>query len=136
MAFPRVEALSDEYVGRIVLLTDRTNEEPDRSAVADCSFSSWPPDDITLWEGIVVEWRNRGGTDILTGGPQVRAERLAQRQRIFVPDGAVSIELGTPFIINAKVDCPGEFVGVTATRVPGIRIITRGEEDIEGGPQE
>lgn len=131
MAFREPASLSDDYVRRVILLTDRHRESPDMAGVADCAFSNWPPDRLTLWEGLIVEWQNRGFGEILTADPEVRAERLVET-RIVVDEQETPIELGTPFIVGERIECPGEYVGVNASEVPGLRIKTPPSVDTDG----
>lgn len=132
MAFEEPAKLSDDYVRRVVLLTDRMpDEQPDMPALRECSFSNWPPDELLVWEGLVIEWQNEGFGEILTGNAQVRAERMAEL-RIVVDEQEEPVELGTPFIVNNRIECPEGYVGVTASEVPGLRITTPPDLDVEG----
>lgn len=125
IAFEEPERLSDNWRQRILLLTDRTNDDPDVSDVDNCEFSNWPPDRLTIWEGIIVDVRDIGDVAGFFGAnPTVRAEKLVERNRIFVDEQRTPVELGTPFVISGVVDCPGEYLGVTATQIPGINIKT------------
>lgn len=97
------------------------------SEVDACAFSSWPPERLTIWEGIVVDWENAAGDfgfGLMTGQPTIRANRLVEVDRIFVDEQDTPVELGTPYIVNGVLECPGEYRGLTATKIP----------DIETGP--
>lgn len=125
IAFRRPDQLSDDYSRRILLLTDRTNENPDVSEVEACAFSNWPTENLTIWEGIVVDAKNPDEIVGLFGqNPTIRAQKLVERKRIFVDERRSPVELGTPFIISDTVDCPGEWIGVEAAQLPGINIKT------------
>lgn len=135
MALQYPERLGDEIRRKIVLLTDRTDEDPDVSEVETCGFSNWPPDELTLWEGLLVEWEPLADAavnfeDIVELGgffganPNVRAQQLVERQKIFVDEQETPVDLGTPYIVNGIQECPGEYLGLTATQIPGIDIKT------------
>ncbi|MFC4449633.1 hypothetical protein [Halorussus aquaticus] len=135
MALRYPERLGDEIRRKIVLLTDRTDDDPDVSEVDTCGFSNWPPERLTVWEGILVEWEpladavvNFADVGELGGffgaNPEVRAEQLVERERIFVDEQDTPVDLGTPYIVNGIQECPGEFLGLTATQLPGIDIRT------------
>lgn len=123
MAFKYPERLGEHLRRKIVLMTDRTDDDPDVSEIDTCEFSNWPTDDINIWEGIIVEWE--GPIQGFFGvNPDVRAQQLVQRKKILVDDQRSPIELGTPYIINGIKQCPDDYVGVTATKIPGIDIKT------------
>lgn len=122
MVFRKPEALSDDYVRRIVMIADPTRRNVDPSKVEGCGFDSWPPDTLNAYEGVVVEWENDGGfVDLLTERPRVRAQRMVQREML-VPATGTDIRPGTPFIVGNAVDCPSNYVGVLANRIPGLRV--------------
>ncbi|WP_137284796.1 hypothetical protein [Halorussus salinisoli] len=125
IAFEEPDRLSDDWRQRPLLLTDRTNDDPDVSDVDGCAFSNWPPEKMTIWEGIVVDVKDIDDVAGFFGAdPTVRAEKLVERKRIFVDEQRTPVPLGTTFVISGVVDCPGEYLGVTATQIPGIRIKT------------
>lgn len=112
---------------KIVLLTDRTNDDPDVSEVDACGFSNWPPDRLTIWEGIIVDWENAAADfsfSVSRGLPTVRANRLVEREKIFVDEQETPVELGTAYIVSGVEECPGEYQGLTATQLPGVDIKT------------
>jgi hypothetical protein len=123
MAFDYPERLGEDLRRKIILLTDKTNDDPDVSEVDSCAFANWPTDELTIWEGIIVEWE--GPVDGFFGrNPNVRAQQLVQRKQIFVDEKDTPPELGTPYIISGLVDCQTGFAGVRATQIPGIDIKT------------
>lgn len=125
MAFHRTPELGGGYPGKILLLTDRTTRNPDVSEVDGCGFADWPTDDLTIWEGIVFDVRNAAGTAGFYGdNPTVRAQTQVKRDAIYVDERRTPVPLGTTYIVNGVVECPGEFVGVTAEQIPGVRIRT------------
>lgn len=123
MAFDYPERLDANLRGEIILLTDKTNDDPDVSEVDGCQFANWPTDKLTIWEGIIIEWE--GPVEGFFGrNPNVRAQQLVQRKQIYVDEKDTPPELGTPYIVSSLVDCPREFAGVRATQIPGIDIKT------------
>jgi hypothetical protein len=129
MALRYPERLEGGPRRKIVLLTDRTNDDPDVSEVDGCGFSNWPPDRLTIWEGIIVDWENAAGDlgfsfPVSGSQPTVRANRLVERDKIFLDEQETPVPLGTPFIVNGVEECPGEYRGLTATQIPGIDIKT------------
>lgn len=135
MALKYPERLGDQIRRKLILLTDRTQDDPDVSEVDACAFSNWPPDRLTIWEGILIEWEpvadavSNFGDIVETGGffgvnPNVRAQQLVEREKIFVDEQQTPVELGTPYIVSGIEDCPGEYLGLTATQIPGIDIRT------------
>lgn len=133
IAFRRPETLSPDYTRRILLLTDRTNENPDVSDVAECAFGNWPTENMTIWEGIVVDAKNPDEIVGLFGQtPTIRAQKLVERKRIFVDERRTPVELGTPFIISRVVNCPGDWLGVEAAQLPGINIKTESGVSTQG----
>jgi hypothetical protein len=113
--------------GKIVLLTDRTDDDPEVTEVAGCGFANWPPDRLTVWEGIVVDWANAAGDfgfGAVRGEPTVRANRLVERETIFVDEQGTPVELGTAFVVSGVSECPGAYQGLTATQLPGVQIRT------------
>jgi hypothetical protein len=123
MAFDYPERLGESLRRKIVLLTDKTDDDPDVSEVDTCEFANWPPDKLTLWEGILVEWDGAAG-GFFGRNPDVRAEQLVERKKIFVDEQETPPELGTPYIVSGLVECPEGLAGVTATQIPGIDIKT------------
>lgn len=112
---------------KILLLTDRTNDDPDVSEVSACNFTNWPPDELTIWEGIVVDWENAAGDfgfSIARGRPTVRANRLVKREKIYVDEQESPVELGTSYIVSGVERCPGEYRGLRVTQIPRINIKT------------
>ena len=133
MTFRKSGRLDEEYVRKIVLLTDRKNENPDVSEVADCTFDDWPTDRLTLWEGIIVDWKNAGRSIGFYGGnPTVEATQLIERNDMYLDQKSTPVRLGTAYIIDSVTDCPGEFVGVNAVQLPGIQIETGPGESTQG----
>lgn len=133
MAFRKSGRLDEEYVRKIVLLTDRKKADPDRSEVAGCAFDDWPTDQLVLWEGIIVDWKNAGRSVGFYGGnPTVEATQLIERNNMYLDQKPTPMELGTPYIIDSVTDCPGEFVGVNAARIPGVEIQTGPGESTQG----
>lgn len=129
------QRLPGEIRRKILLLTDRTDDDPDVSEVETCGFSNWPPERLTIWEGILVEWEPLADAvvnfeDVVELGgffganPNVRAEQLVERQKIFVDEQETPVGLGTPYIVNGVQECPGDYLGLTATRIRGIDIRT------------
>jgi hypothetical protein len=133
MAFRKSGRLDEEYVRKIVLLTDRKNENPDVSEVAGCAFDDWPTDRLTLWEGIIVDWKNAGRSVGFYGGnPTVEATQLIERNDMYLDQKSTPVRLGTPYIIDSVTDCPGQFVGVNAAQIPSIQIKTGPGESTQG----
>jgi hypothetical protein len=133
MAFNYPERLNASLVRKIILLTDKTSEDPDVSEVDGCEFSNWPPERLTVWEGIIVEWEGALQGFFRTTTPEVRAEQLVERKQIYVDEQDTPPELGTPYIVNRLESCPGETAGVTATQIPGIDIKTGPDVSTGGG---
>jgi hypothetical protein len=132
MAFDYPERLGEDLRRKILLLTDRTDDDPDVSEVDSCEFANWPPDKLTIWEGILVEWE--GPVEGFFGrNPDVRAQQLVERKQIFVDEQDTPPELGTPYIISGLVDCPTGFADVRATQIPGIDIKTGPDVSTGGG---
>lgn len=135
VALPYPERLDGGPVRKILLLTDRTDDDPDVSEVDACGFSNWPTEALTVWEGIVVDWENAVGDlgfGTSRGTPTVRANRLVEIETIYVDEQATPVELGTAYIVNGVVDCPGEFRGLTAEQLPGVQIRTGPGVSTEG----
>lgn len=129
VAFRRTPELGENYRRKILLLTDRTTRDPNVDAVEGCGFSDWPTDALTIWEGIVFDWKNAAGTVGFYGDdPTVKAQEMAKRNTIYVDEKANPVPLGTAYIVNGVEECPGEFVGVTATQIPGVQIKTPSDE--------
>lgn len=129
MAFRRTPKLGENYRRKILLLTDRTTRDPDVSEVEGCSFSDWPTDALTIWEGIVFDWKNAAGTVGFYGdNPTVKAQAKVKRNTIYVDEKDTPVPLGTAYIVGGVVDCPGEFVGVTPSQIPGVQIKTPSDE--------
>lgn len=123
MAFRRADELSGDYRNRIILVTDPTKETevqvPDR--LADCQFDSetWRPDNVAQYQGLVIEWESSGSITVV-GDQPVNPEAAVNRE-LFVQGTNPPIEPGTPFIIGTTIDCPGDYVGVLANRIPAVR---------------
>lgn len=127
MALRYPERLDGGPRRKILLLTDRTDDDPDVSEVETCNFANWPPDELTIWEGIIVDWENATadfGFSIAGGKPTVRANRLVKREKIFVDEQKSPVELGTSYIVNGVEGCPGEYRGLRVTQLPRINIKT------------
>ncbi|NEU55804.1 hypothetical protein [Halorussus sp. MSC15.2] len=132
MVFPYPERLGGDLRQKIIIMTDRKDTRPDSledvnvDAVDNCNFSGqWPPEQLNVWEGIIVDWANAGRmVGFFGGNPTVEATQLVERNSIFVENQPTNIPLGTTFIVNSVDKCPGDLVGVEATKVPGIEIQT------------
>ncbi|MFC4447644.1 hypothetical protein [Halorussus aquaticus] len=132
MVFPFPERLDGDLRRKIIIMTDRKDTRPDSledvnvDAVDNCNFSGdWPPAELNVWEGIIVDWKNAGRMVGFYGGnPTVEATQLVERNTIFVENQPTNIPLGTPFIVDTVDKCPGDLVGVEATKVPGIEVQT------------
>ena len=132
MVFPYPERLGGNLRRKIVLVTDRKDTRPDQlegvdqNEVGRCNFSGeWPPQNLNVWEGILVDWKNAGSMVGFYGSnPTVEATQLVERNTIFVEGQPSDVPLGTPFIVNSVDKCPGDLVGVETTKVPGIEIKT------------
>ncbi len=112
---------------KILLMTDRDEEDPDVSEVAGCAFADWPPTDVGVWEGIIVDWESAAGDlrSMFSGArPVVRANRLIELDTIYVDEQDSPVPLGTPFVANRVEECPGEWIGLNATQIPGVEIRT------------
>ena len=132
MVFPYPERLDGNLRQKIIIMTDRKDTRPDSlqgvnvDAVDNCNFSGgWPPEQLNVWEGIIVDWKNAGRMAGFFGAnPTVRAEQLVERNTIFVEEQPTDIPLGTTFVVSSVDKCPGDLVGVEARKIPGVRIIT------------
>ncbi|WP_135853830.1 hypothetical protein [Halorussus salinus] len=117
---------------KLIIMTDRKDRTPDQiqgineEAVAQCNFGDeWPPENLNIWEGILVDWKNAGRTVGFYGrNPTVRATQLVERDTIFVDAQPSDIPLGTPFVISRTNRCPDGLLGVEAIKVPGIDVKT------------
>lgn len=119
---------ASDLVGKIILVTDRQDKYPDQldideDRVADC-IDGWAADELEEWEAIVVDWRN--ASQFIGGGvpERVRATQLVELSSLVANPRPDPIPLGTPFLVGAAQECPGDLVGVTASQVPGLRIVT------------
>ena len=132
MVFPYPERLGGNLRQKIIIVTDRKDTRPDQlqgvdqNEVDQCNFGpGWPPENLNVWEGIIVDWRNVGRfTGFYGGNPTVRATQLIERNTIFVEGQPTDIPLGTPFVVSRLHQCPGDLVGVEAKKVPGIEVKT------------
>ncbi|SIR26930.1 hypothetical protein SAMN05421858_2055 [Haladaptatus litoreus] len=124
MVFEDPDVLSDSYLNRIVLVTDKSEPDTGIPSVGGCGFDQpWPPEGVDVFQGLVVEWRNRDTARLFGTDRRVRAEKLVQRD-LYVERRETPVEIGTPFVINNVVRCPDGLVGVEAGQIPGIRIET------------
>ncbi len=126
------DRLGGDVRQKLIIMTDRKDRTPDQvrgmdaDAVARCNFGDeWPPENLNVWEGILVDWKNAGRTVGFYGrNPTVRATQLVERDTIFVDAQPSDIPLGTPFVISRTNRCPGGLLGVEAIQVPGIDVKT------------
>jgi len=117
---------------KLIIMTDRKDRTPDQirgvdeDAVAQCNFGDeWPPENLNVWKGILVNWKNAGRTvGFYSRNPTVRATQLVERDTILVDAQPSDIPLGTPFVISRTTRCPGGLLGVEAIQVPGIDVKT------------
>ncbi|WP_227353772.1 hypothetical protein [Haladaptatus salinisoli] len=125
MVFRDTPKLSDAYLNRIVLVTERSDaRDPNVPPVGRCGFGDpWPPENVDVYQGIIVEWRNEDTAGFFGTNPTVRAQKLVRRE-LYVERRETPVELGTTFVIGNVVRCPSELVGVEANQIPGIRIRT------------
>ncbi|GAA0228334.1 hypothetical protein GCM10009000_049380 [Halobacterium noricense] len=131
MVFENTDQLSDAYLNRIILVTETSEPDANVPPVGGCGFDDpWPPANVDVFQGIVVEWRNRDTARLLGTDRRVRAEKLVRRD-LYVERRDSPVEIGTPFIIENVVRCPSGLVGVEASQIPGVRIETPPED--EGG---
>ena len=133
IAFRKSGRLDEEYIRNITILTDREDTTPDTSTVDECTFSDWPTDELSRWDGIIVDWENAGRSVGFYGGnPTVKAIQLIERNSLYLDEKPGEVQLGTPYVIDSVTECPGEFIGVNATQVPGIEIRTGPGESTQG----
>lgn len=121
------ERLEGDPRRKILLMTDRVDDDPDVSEVEGCAFSDWPTDNLGIWEGIIVDWQNEAGDyqfGFYGGTPTITADKLVELDTIYVDEQDTPVPLGTPFIVNRIEECPDEWVGMTATQLPSIDIKT------------
>ncbi len=133
MVFEDPPELSEEYLNRIVIVTDKSEPDTNVPSVDGCGFGDpWPPETVDVFDGLVVEWRNRDTARFLGTDRRVQAQKLVRRD-LYVERRDPAVEIGTPFVVNNVVRCPGGLVGVEANQVPGIRIETESgnEGDVE-----
>lgn len=124
MVFEDPPELSEEYLNRIVIVTDKSEPDTNVPSVGECGFGDpWPPEGVDVFQGLVVEWRNRDTARFLGTDRRVQAQKLVRRD-LYVERRDPPVEIGTPFIIGNVVQCPNGLVGVEASHVPGIRIET------------
>ena len=57
---------------------------------------------------------------------------MIERNDVYLDQKPTPVRLGTAYIIDSVTDCPGEFVGVNAARLPGIQIQTGPGESTQG----
>lgn len=90
---------------------------------------------MSEWEAIIVDWKNTIQVfGSFTATPTVQAEQLVEISSLIAKPRPNPIPLGTPFIITGVQTCRGDFVGVTAEKVPGVQIATGpGESTGESG---
>lgn len=132
MVFPYPERLGDDLRQKIIIVTDRKDKRPDQlkgvdqKAVGECTFDGrWPPKNLNVWEGLLVDARNSDQLEGFFGpNPTVRATQLVERNTIFVEGQPSEIPLGTPFVVSSVDKCPGDLVGVEATKIPGVEVKT------------
>ncbi|UPV75071.1 hypothetical protein M0R89_03140 [Halorussus limi] len=132
MVFPYPERLGGNIRQKIIIMTDRKDTRPDQlkgvdqSDIDECNFAeNWPPENINVWEGIIVDWRNAGRMVGFYGqNPTVRATQLVERNTIFVEGQPTEVPLGTPYIVSRVHQCPDDLLGVEAVKVPGIEVKT------------
>lgn len=129
MVYQHPPSLSDDHVGRVIIITNRREQGPGQlpasipPGASECAFGNeWPPEDPNAYRGMLVEWR--GGTiGRVFDGREVQAEKIVQRELV-VERHEPPIELGMTFIITEAVSCPDGLVGVKVNEVPGLRIRT------------
>ncbi|UPW01148.1 hypothetical protein M0R88_03360 [Halorussus gelatinilyticus] len=132
MVFPYPERLNADLRQQIIIMTDQKDQRPDQlkgvdqNEVDQCNFGEeWPPQNLNVWEGIIVDWKNAGRTIGFYGrNPTVEATQLVERNTIFVDALPTDIPLGTPFVVSRTDRCPGDLIGVEAIKVPGIEVQT------------
>ena len=57
---------------------------------------------------------------------------MIERNDVYLDQKPTPVRLGTAYIIDSVTDCPGEFVGVNAAKLPGIQIQTGPGESTQG----
>ncbi len=124
MVFEDPPSLSDDYKNRIILVTDKSEPDTGIPSVGGCGFDDpWPPKGVDVFDGLVVEWRNKDTSRVFGTTPRVRAQKLVRRD-LYVERRDPPVEIGTPFIISEVVRCPDGLIGVEANQLPGVRIET------------
>lgn len=124
MVFEDPKTLSDAYLNRIILVTNKSEPDTNIPSVGGCGFDEpWPPEGVDVYQGLVVEWRNRETGRFFGTDRRVRAQKLVRRD-LYVERRKTPVEIGTPFLINNVVRCPDGLVGVEANQIPGVRIET------------
>jgi hypothetical protein len=126
MALERVarferERPTEDYVGRIALLTAPAEKQPPPEDLQGCAFEDWSPAGFDKYQVLVIEKASRvaEGIDFGARRPDLETGSVIAEKRGFVAAGSDRIPPGTPYIIGGEEDCPGRYVGVLLERVPG-----------------
>lgn len=112
---------SEDYVGRIALVTADAEPREPPADLTECGFLDWAPDGFTRYQVLVIEKASRIARGINFEARRVdldTASVIAEKHG-YVAASSDDIPPGTPYIINGQEDCPGSYVGVTLERVPG-----------------
>lgn len=118
-----------DLLQKIILVTDRKDVYPDEldikeDDVINC-ISGWSEAELSEWEAIIVDWKNTVQIfGSFTATPTVQAKQLVEISSLIARPRPNPIPLGTPFIITGVQTCQGDFVGVTAEKIPGVQIAT------------
>ena len=122
---------SGDLLQKIIIVTDRKDTNPDQLDISEeelinCNFGDWAKDkQLQEWEAIIVDWKNAGQLlGAFEDTKRVQATQLVELSSLVANPRPDPVPLGTTFIINSVTKCPGDIVGVTAQKVPGIRIVT------------
>lgn len=125
MALERVarferERPTEDYVGRIALVTAQAEEQSPPDDLSGCAFDDWSPTGFEKYQVLIIEKASRIAEGISFGSRRVNIEMgsVIAEKRGFVAAESDRIPPGTPYIIGGQEDCPGRYVGVLLEQVP------------------
>lgn len=125
MALERVarferERPTEDYVGRIILVTAPAEKSSPPGDLRGCAFEDWSSTGFEKYQVLVVEKASRiaEGIDFGARQPDLETGSVIAEKRGFVAAESDRIPPGTPYVVNRDVDCPGRYVGVLLERIP------------------
>lgn len=125
MVLPASDIIRNDYVNKLVVITERTNDRLDGSEVENCRFPNWSPSYLARYRALLIDITDRvqAAQELLDpeagepGGATPGTANVAETNAFVDPD-VRPVEPGTPLLTVGGHRCGDRYVGLTVHNVP------------------